>query len=272
MSGRAAAEKIRRSGYNCNPASANMAVVSDSVENDKWAPWISVGVTIVAIAAIVAHLAWPGLKIDFVTVTLLVVACLPWMRGIVSSVDLPGGTSIKLVARQRAVAREQQETIDAVRAVATADKTVAPDEKQVKIYELASDYEELRAAMPSGHRRTQAMGRIARQILSYMPLEPYDPDPDLLSPEAGHRLVAYLSLVADPDLRQADELTRTLTEREGIPYNQSWALRALNRIVDTHGGETISKKAVAQLRGMRDGLRPGSDRQLMLADLVDRLS
>jgi len=252
--------------------SVNMAIVSDGSEDDRWPLLTSVGVTTVAIAAVVAHLVWPDLKIDFVTVTLLAVACLPWMRGIVSSVDLPGGTSIKLAARQRAVAREQQETIDAVRVVATADRTVLPDEKLAMIYKLAEDYERLRATMPSGQRRTQAMGRIARQILSYMPLDRYDSDADLLSPKAGRRLVAYLSLVADPDPSHAEELTRTLTEREGIPYNQSWALRALSRIVDTHGGEAISRKAVAQLRGMRDGLRPNSDRQLMLADLVDRLS
>ncbi len=249
-----------------------MISMGDGAENDRWTLWTSVGVTTVAIAAVVAHLVWPNLKIDFVTVTLLAVACLPWLRGIVSSVDLPGGTSIKLAARQRAVAREQQETIDAVRAVATAGKTVPADEKLGKIYQLAEEYEQIRATMPSGHRRTQAMGQNARQILSYMPLDRYEPEADLLSPKAGRRLVAYLSLVADPDASQAEELTRTLTEREGIPYNQSWALRALSRIVDIHGAESISRRAVAQLRGMRDGLRPGSDRQLMLADLVDRLS
>jgi hypothetical protein len=249
-----------------------MIAVNDGAENDRWMLWTSVGVTSVAVAAVVAHLAWPHLKIDFVTVTLLAVACLPWLRGIVTSVDLPGGASVKLADRRRAVARQQQETIDAVRAVATADSSIPPDEKLSKIYGLADEYEKIRATMASGQGRTQAMGQIARQILSYMPLDHYDPDPDLLSPKAGRRLVAYLSLVADPDARHAEELTRTLTEREGIPYNQSWALRALNRIVDTHGGESVSGRAVAQLRGMRDGLRSGSDRQLMIADLVDRLS
>lgn len=251
--------------------SVTMLSVHDNTENDRLTLWTSAGVTIVAIAAVVAHLAWPSLKIDFVTVLLLVVACLPWLRGIVSSVDLPGGASIKLAARQRAVAREQQETIDAVRAVSTADGAVPIDEKLARIYKLADEYEQIREAMPSGRQRTQAMGQVARQILSYMPLDRYDPDADLLSPEAGRRLVAYLSLVADPDAGHAEELTRTLTEREGIPYNQNWALRALSRIVDTQGGESINRKGVAQLRGMRDGLRPGSDRQLLLADLVDRL-
>ena len=249
-----------------------MIGVNDSTDNDRWPLWASLGVTAVAIGAIVAHLTWPKLKIDFVTVTLLAVACLPWLRGIVSSVDLPGGASIKLAARHRAVARDQQETIDAVRVVATAGRTEPPDEKLAKIYELADEYERIRATMPSGHPRTQLMSQIARQILSYMPLDRYDPNTDLLSPRAGRRLVAYLSLVVDPDASTAEELTRTLTEREGIPYNQSWALRALSRIVEIHGRDSVSSRGVAQLRGMRDGLRPGSDRQLLLADLVDRLS
>lgn len=249
-----------------------MSAVTDSSGNDRWTLWTSVGVTTVAIAAVAAHLTWPRLKIDFITVTLLAIASLPWLRGIVTSVDLPGGASIKLADRQRAVAREQQETIDAVRAVATADTAVQSDEKLAEIYRLADEYERLRESMPSGHRRTRAMGQIARKILSFMPLDHYDPESDLLSPRAGHRLVAYLSQLATPDARRSEELTRTLTEREGIPYNQSWALRALSRIVDAHGPESISSKGVSRLRGMRDELRPGSDRQLLLVDLVDRLT
>lgn len=244
--------------------------MNDGTENDRRTLWTSVSVTAVAIGVVVAHLVWPNLKIDFVTVALLAVASIPWLRGIVSSVDLPGGASIKLAARQRAVARDQQATIDAVRAVDTAGKAVPSDEKLARIYELADEYERIREAMPSGGQRTQSMGQIATKILSLMPLN-YDPDSDLLSPKAGHRLVAYLSQVADPDARNAEELTRTLTEREGIPYNQSWALRALSRIVENGGADSISSRGVALLRGMRDGLRPGSDRQLLLADLVDRL-
>jgi len=246
--------------------------MNDTAENDRWTLYTSVCVTAVAVAAIVAHLVWPNLKIDIVTVALLAVACLPWLRGIVSSVDLPGGASIKLAVRQRVVVRDQQETLDAVRAVATAGRAVPSDEKLARIYELADEYEGIRTAMPSGHRRTQSMGQVARKILSLMPLENYDADGDLLNPKAGHRLVAYLSLVADPEASHAEELIKTLTEREGIPYNQNWALRALSRIVDVGGSDRVSSRGVAQLRGMRDGLRQGSDRQLLLADLVDRLS
>jgi hypothetical protein len=246
--------------------------VNDSAGDDRRTLCTSAAVTIVALAAVAAHLIWPRLRIDFVTIVLLAVASLPWLRGIVTSVDLPGGASIKLADRRRAVARDQQETIDAVRAVATAGRAIPPAEKLAQIYELAGEYEGIRAAEPSGPQRTESMGQVARKILSLMPLDNYDPDHDLLSPRAGRRLVAYLALVADADASHADELTRTLTEREGIPYNQNWALRALSRIVDINGTDSVSSKSVAQLRGMRDGLRPGSDRQLLLADLVDRLT
>jgi hypothetical protein len=100
----------------------------------------------------------------------------------------------------------------------SADGVIPRDEKLVKVYQLARQYEDIRATMPSGQRRTQAMGQIARQILSYLPLEDYDSDADLLSPQAGRRLVAYLSLVAEPDTAHAEELAKTLTEREGIPH------------------------------------------------------
>jgi hypothetical protein len=130
--------------------------------------------------------------------------------------------------------------------------------------------------LPRNHRPRPQLTTLpcpwAYELISFPGLAGQYRHADLLSPKAGRRLVAYLSLVADPDPSHAEQLTRTLTEREGIPYNQSRALRALSRTADTHGGETISRKAVAQLRRMRDGLRSGSDRQLMLADLVDRFS
>ena len=246
--------------------------MNDGSDNEKWTLWISIGVTVVAAMAVAAHLVWPNLKIDYITVLLLAIASLPWLRGIVSSVDLPGGASIKFAARQRVIARDQQETIEAVRAVATAGTGIPADEKLGRIYELANEYEEIRETMRPSQQRTQSMGQVARKVLSLMPLDDYDPASDLLSPSAGHRLVAYLALVADPDSTHAEELTKTLTEREGIPYNQSWALRALNRIIDTHGADALSDKSVIKLKGMRDGLKSGSDRQLLLVDLVDRLS
>lgn len=207
-----------------------------SSASDSWTFKISLAVTTAAIAVATAHLIWARLKIDFVMVILLAVASLPWLRGIVTSIGLPGGASIKLAERQRVIIREERQTIDAIRAVATADQELPPDERLPTIYRLADQYEQLREDMPSSTIRTEEMERISREILSLMPLNDYDPDPDLLSQKAGRRLVAYLSVVAKPDPSQADELSRALTEREGIPFNLNWAIRALRLLVNAHGG------------------------------------
>lgn len=244
-----------------------------SSSDDRRTFRICVTVSIIAVTVAVAHLIWPNLKIDFVTVLLLVIAALPWLRGIVASVDVPTLGSVKFrELQEKAAVRERQEVDEAVRAISTVGDDVPQDEKLSKIYELADKYEEARENMSSGYVRTASMGKIARDILSLMPVPSYHPGDDLHSSRSGHRLVAYLSFMARADCDQADELIRALTEREGIPYNQSWALRALGRIIDTHGSGCVSGKGIARLKGMRDGLKPGLDRQLLLATLVDRLT
>lgn len=54
-----------------------------------------------AIAAGV-HLAWPGIAIDAVTVTLLLVAALPWLGRLFKAVELPGGVKVEFAELQRA--------------------------------------------------------------------------------------------------------------------------------------------------------------------------
>jgi hypothetical protein len=234
---------------------------------------VSMAVSLLAALAIAVHLIWPSLKIDLVTVALLIFGSLPWLRGIVQSISLPGGPSIDLRDdRLRIIAREEQQKDAAIEAVGSAVGTASPSERVQEIERQAELYEKARREMPSGTARTNEMGKIARQILSLLPVPELDVAHKLLSPRAGQRLVAYLSLVAQPDAGRGEELIETLTEREGIPYNQHWALRALNRILDLNGSGWVSPHSAAMLSGMRDGLRPGSNRQLMLVNVVDRLT
>jgi hypothetical protein len=233
---------------------------------------VSTCVTFIAALAIAVHLIWPNLKIDLVTVALLIFGSLPWLRGIVERISLPGGPSIDLRNdRLQVITREEKQKDVAVETVGSAADSGSPTERAQEIERQAELYENIRREMPSGTERTREMGKIARQILSLLPLPELDVVDKLLSPRAGQRLIAYLSLVAEPDAHRGEELIETLTEREGIPYNQSWALRALNRILDVKGSSWVSPRSVALLSGMRDGLRAGSDRQLTLTNLVDRI-
>jgi hypothetical protein len=236
---------------------------------------ISIMVSALAVAAIAVHLIWPALKIDLVTVALLVFGSLPWLRGIIRTIGLPGGASIEMredYYRARAVAREERQTAEAVRTVGTAKGAASDVERVAQIEEQAQRYERVRRQLPSGPERTGEMGAAARKILGLLPADGLDTSRELLSPKAGERLVAYLSLMADPDAAYGEQLIETLTEREGIPYNQNWAVRALSLILERNGSGWISFRSIAMLTGMRDGLRPGSDRQAMLADLVDQIT
>jgi hypothetical protein len=49
------------------------------------------GITIAAVAMGIAHIAWPQLKIDAITVTLVFIAIAPWAAPLLKSLELPGG-------------------------------------------------------------------------------------------------------------------------------------------------------------------------------------
>jgi hypothetical protein len=53
-------------------------------------------ITITAIVIAIAHNLFPALKIDFVTLILIVVAVLPWLASVIKSLELPGGFKIEL--------------------------------------------------------------------------------------------------------------------------------------------------------------------------------
>jgi hypothetical protein len=55
---------------------------------------IRVAITVIAALLITAHLIWPNLKVDAVTIGLLLVGILPWLSGLLKSLKLPGGYEV----------------------------------------------------------------------------------------------------------------------------------------------------------------------------------
>jgi len=70
---------------------------------------LKLAITAGALAVAAAHVIWPGLAIDAITLGLVVVALLPWLAPLVKSVELPGGLKVEL-----------QEVIDATERVKNA--------------------------------------------------------------------------------------------------------------------------------------------------------
>ena len=67
-------------------------------------------IIITAVALIIAgeHLKWPNLKIDSITLTLLLVAVMPWLSQIFKSLELPGGWKIEFHDLQKATKRADE--------------------------------------------------------------------------------------------------------------------------------------------------------------------
>lgn len=67
--------------------------------------WIQVIITSCALAIAGVHLYWPDLKIDSITLTLLIVAVVPWVAQLFKSLELPGGWKIEFQELQKAQQR-----------------------------------------------------------------------------------------------------------------------------------------------------------------------
>ena len=57
---------------------------------------IQIGITLVAGSIATAHIIWPNLSIDTITLVLLIIAIIPWLAPVIKSFELPGGYKIEL--------------------------------------------------------------------------------------------------------------------------------------------------------------------------------
>ena len=53
-------------------------------------------ITTIAIVLVFLHLIWPNIAIDSITITLLLIAILPWLIQFIKSFELPGGVKVEL--------------------------------------------------------------------------------------------------------------------------------------------------------------------------------
>lgn len=57
--------------------------------------WLKLAISLAAIIAIVLRIAYPDIRIDIVTLGLMVVAVLPWLSELIESAKFPGGWEVK---------------------------------------------------------------------------------------------------------------------------------------------------------------------------------
>ncbi|RNG34203.1 hypothetical protein EEJ42_06095 [Streptomyces botrytidirepellens] len=222
--------------------------------------------SLLALGVAVAHLVAPDLKIDNVTVALLVIAVVPWLRELFTSIELPGGLRVEF--------RDVEQRIEAAEAMADAalvgggEGVGAGDTDDpaalADVRRLAAEYLAVRADMRAGSARTQRMnGIFARLVRATQRLAAPDLAAWLASPDGGLRLAAYARLYAVPDAAALRPLADAVTD-EPLAFGQYWGIRALDKAVDLVGPDEVPPQVVRRLEDCRPN---GADR----AHLLDRL-
>lgn len=64
-------------------------------------------VSLGALFLALAHIIYPSMAIDVITLTLIVIAILPWLAPLVKSLELPGGWKVEFQELQKAAARAE---------------------------------------------------------------------------------------------------------------------------------------------------------------------
>jgi hypothetical protein len=98
---------------------------------------ISVLVSVVALVALVLHIAEPTWKIDSIAIALLVVAALPWLGEILESIDLPGGGGVKYRRRLESVEVKAADVEGQVAELREIFPLLLPDDLLVHLRNLA---------------------------------------------------------------------------------------------------------------------------------------
>jgi hypothetical protein len=108
---------------------------------------LRITITIVAAIFIAAHLWWPSLQIDSITLSLLVVGLLPWLAPIFKSIELPGGLKVETADREQKPAFEKspattQAPISAEPASSTSP-TLYDSDARIKVLATLWRYQQL---------------------------------------------------------------------------------------------------------------------------------
>ena len=229
---------------------------------------IATSVSLLALGVAVAHLVAPDLKIDNVTVALLVIAVVPWLRELFTSIELPGGLRVEF--------RDVEQRIEAVEAMADAalvgggEGTGGTDDPAAleDVRRLAAEYRAVRADMRAGSARTQRMnGIFARLVRTTQRLATPELADWLASSDGGLRLAAYARLYAVPDAAALRSLADAVTD-EPLAFGQYWGIRALDKVVDLVGPDEVPSQVVRRLEDCRPN---GADRAHLLNRLTEKI-
>lgn len=232
---------------------------------------LGAAVSVVALLGAAAHLIWPGLKIDAITVLLVVVALVPWLGDLLESIELPGGWKVKyrdLQERQDALERSTAEASSTAQAAlgAVRGEDLPPTMETVRRF--AEEYRRLRQT-PRQPARTAELDLLFGTMVTVLPRVPgFDPVRAFDDDEGGIRLAGYAALYGRPDPALLGGTVRALC-RETTAFIQYWGIRTVAALLERADPGEVPDDVFADLEELHGRLPHGTSRREQLGRLLE---
>ncbi len=131
---------------------------------------IKIAITVAAVLALIARVVFPTIRVDAVSLGLIVVALLPWLSPLIKSIELPGGFKIELQdikdAAEKVTSGEPAVAALAVAPPAPSFMAIADQDPRLAIVGLRIEIEKrLRAlAEHAGIPRAGSLSRLTNDL------------------------------------------------------------------------------------------------------------
>jgi hypothetical protein len=238
---------------------------------------LKIVVSVMGLLAAIVHVSRPDLRIDSVTIILLVIAVIPWAQPLIKSIELLG-VKLELQQLQEKVAEAKGAAESATRQVGLAlavsgnepQPAVLLDSQAIEneIKQLADEYNHIRDSLPSGNARTRAMTNVVSKMIGIARRTPsFDLESALGSQKRGLRLFGYAFLYERPDAAFLLPLVESVTRVEDKPFGQYWGLQALKRVLPNAPLE-MQREAKTRLRVFSERIPAGTDRDYELRQIL----
>jgi len=247
-----------------------------------WRPvYLRVSLTVAATAIAISHAAWPGIRMDGVTLGLIALGVIPWLAPVIKSIELPGVGKIELQEVKAQVEELRGQTASASQKADTALARKSASRSDVHGLEagsldqqylvLADKYNQIRRTQKPGGMRTGAMTEIVGEMIALAPSIPsVTVSPFLAEEDDGKRLFAYARIYACPEPQLLSALVNSVTGREDKPFGQYWGIQAIGRVIQARP-ESIDARTQATLRTFLATLKRGTDRYYELSKILKSL-
>ena len=128
-------------------------------------------ISIVASAGIIIHMIWPNLKIDSITISLLIVAILPWLSMLFEDLEIPGGWKVKFKDKEGIAKRALESGIvsssDVVNSEMYTFQIIADKDKNLALAGLRIEIEKILielAKIAGLETKMQGVGKLLQML------------------------------------------------------------------------------------------------------------